>query len=154
MVTPRPRYGERPLTEVREPDTETGGGESAASRTVSLELDEFGMEAFAEFAKRQGAPTSRVAAMAARYYLADSGHAHPAWRVPSSAQPGGPERGHAPLRVELDAPTWEALLSEARRQSVDIGVLAAHAVLYFMTDIDSGRVAARMAEAMDERRGG
>jgi hypothetical protein len=142
------------LTEVREPDTETGGAQPAASRTVTLELAEFGMEAFAEFAKRQGASASRVAAMAARYYLADSDDKHPAWRVPSSTQKVAPERGHAGVRVELDGTTWDALLSEARRQSVDIGVLAAHAVLYFMTDVDSGRAAARMAAAMSGRRGG
>ena len=122
------------------------------SQTLTLEMDEFGREALSDFAQRQGASASRVAAMAARYYLADSDAEHPARRVPPYAQKAESERLRAGVRVELDDGSWSALREEAGRQHVDIGVLAAHAVLYFMTDVDSGRVAERMADAMTERR--
>lgn len=154
MVPPRARFGERLLIEEREPEAQTGGAQSKMSRTVTLELDDFGMEAFIDFAHRQGASTSRVAAMAARYYLADADDEQSAWRVPGSAHTIASERGRAAVRVELDGATLDALLREARRQSVDLGVLAAHAVLYFMTDVDSGRVAARTAQAISDRRDG
>jgi hypothetical protein len=124
------------------------------SHTLTLELDEFGAEAFADFAQRQGASTSRMAAMAARYFLADAGNEQAVWRVPGSARRVASELGHAGVRVEVDGATRDALLLEARRQGVDIGVLAAHAVLYFMADVRSGRVAARLVQATGERRGG
>ena len=121
------------------------------SPTLTLKMDDFAMEALADFAQRQGASASRVVALAARYYLADSEHEHPAWRVPRSAQKAESERPPAGIGIELDEGSWRALREEAGRQHVDIGVLAAHAVLYFMTDVDSGRVAERMADAMTER---
>jgi hypothetical protein len=121
------------------------------SRSLTLEMDAFGSEEFAEFAERQGGSVSSVAMLAARYYLADSDDRQPAWRVPSSAPGVERERPHAGVKVEVDDATWNALLQEARRQGVDICVLAAHAVLYFMTDVDSGRVARRMADVVAER---
>ena len=152
MVLSRPRYGARLLTKCGSPTAETGGAQGTTSQTVTLELDEFGAEEFADFAQRQGASTSRVAAMAARYFLADAGDERP--RVPGFAHTVASELGHGGVRVELDGATWDALLLEARRQRVDIGVLAAHAVLYFMTEVHSGRVAARLGQATGERRGG
>jgi hypothetical protein len=122
------------------------------SRSLTLAMDAFGSEAFAEFAERQGGSVSRVATTAARYYLADPDDDQPGWPVPSSARRVERERPQAGVRVEVDDATWNALLREARRQGVDIRVLAAHAVLYFMADVESGRVAQRMADAVAERR--
>jgi hypothetical protein len=140
------------LTQVGVRETKTGGAKHAMSRSLTLAMDPFGSEAFAEFAERQGASVSRVATLAARYYLADSEDRQPAWRIPSSARRVERERPHAGVRVEVDDATWNALLHEARRQGVDICVLAAHAVLYFMADVDSGRVAQRMADVVADRR--
>ena len=123
------------------------------SRSLTLAMDAFGSEALADFAQRQGGSASRVATVAARYYLADPDDDHPGWPVPSSARTAEQERQHGGVPVvEVDESTWSALLLEARRQGVDIGVLAAHAVLYFMADVDSGRVAERIADAVAERR--
>ena len=114
-------------------------------------MDEFGLEALTELAELQGGSASRVARLAAHYYLADSDDERPAWRVPSFADKVEPQRRRAGVRVELDDATWEALVQEARRQGVDICVLATHAVLYFMVDVDSGRVAQRMGESVTKR---
>lgn len=122
------------------------------SRTLTLEMDAFGLEAFTELAERHGGSASRVARMAAHYYLADSDDGPPAWRVPSFGPGSEPERRRTSIPVELDDSTWEALLQEARSQGVDISALAAHAVLYFMADVDSGRVAKRMDDSVAERR--
>jgi hypothetical protein len=123
------------------------------ARSLTLEMDEFGFEAFTELAERQGGSASRVVTMAAQYYLADSDDERPAWRVPSFAHKVEPERRRAGVRIELDDATWDALVQEAGRQEVDICVLAAHAVLYFIADVDSGRVAQRMGDFVAERHG-
>jgi hypothetical protein len=123
------------------------------SRSLTLEMDTFGLEAFTELAESQGSSASRLVRMAAHYYLADADDGRPEWRVPSFAHGVEPERRHAGVPVELDDATWNALVEEARRQGVDIGVLAAHAVLYFMADVDSGRVAQRMGDSVTERPG-
>jgi hypothetical protein len=115
-------------------------------------MDTFGLEAFAEFAERQGTSLNRVATLAAHYYLGDADYREPAWQPPKSRRNAEGDRREPGARIELDRATWDALLHEARRQGVDIGVLAAHAILYFMTDVYSGRVAQRMAHAVVEPR--
>jgi hypothetical protein len=151
MVLPRRRYGEGSVTTVGAPATETGGAERAMARSLTLEMDVFGLQALTELADRQGGSASRLARMAAQYYLAEAGDGRPAWRVPSFAHEVEPARPHGGVQVELDDGTWDALVQEADRQGVDIGVLAAHAVLYFMADVDSGRVAQRMGDSVTER---
>ena len=141
------------MTQVGAPATETGGAEHAMARSLTLEMDEFGLDALADLAERQGGSASRVVTMAAQYYLGDSDRERPAWRVPSFAHKAEPERHCKAVEVELDDATWDALVQEARRQKVDICVLTAHAVLYFIADVDSGRVAQRMGDSVAERRG-
>jgi hypothetical protein len=122
------------------------------SRTLNLEMDPFGLQAFTELAERHGGSASSVARMAAHYYLADSSGERPAWRVPAFARGAEPKRRRTDVRVELDDATWSALFQEARRQGVGICALATHAVLYFISDVDTGRVAERMDDSLAERR--
>jgi hypothetical protein len=53
------------------------------------------------------------------------------------------------LNVELDDETWRALAVEADRQGVLPEVLCVHALLYFVADVDSGRLAERLGHALD-----
>ena len=53
------------------------------------------------------------------------------------------------FQVELDDATWGALSEEADRQGVSTELLAMHALLYFLADIDSGRVAELLEDALD-----
>lgn len=55
------------------------------------------------------------------------------------------------VTVELGGFTWERLQSEAERQGVSIEELVAHAVLYFLADFDSGRIARRIPPRDAER---
>ena len=121
------------------------------SRELTLEMDAFGVQAFTDLADREGGSTSRALRMAARYYLGDSENERPAWRVPNWAHEDESKRRYPGIRVELDEPTWSALVREARRQRVAIGALASHAVLYFIADLDSGRVAQRIGDSVSER---
>ena len=54
------------------------------------------------------------------------------------------------VKVRLDGETWQALQVEAERQDVSAADLTRHAVLYFLADLDSGRVADRLGTALKE----
>ena len=118
------------------------------SRELTLEMDAFGVQAFTELAEREGGSTSRALRMAVHYYLGDPENQRPVWRVPDSPDGGMLEIGPAGVRVEVDEATWSALVGEARRQRVEPGALASHAVLYFIADLDSGRVAQRIGDSL------
>jgi len=49
-------------------------------------------------------------------------------------------------RPSLPARRWDALEEEALRQGLDAELLAEHALLYFLADLDSGRVGARLEQ--------
>jgi hypothetical protein len=53
--------------------------------------------------------------------------------------------------LELEDFGYEALVDEARRQDVPIEELLAHAVMYYLADLDSGRIAARVLRAPREK---
>jgi hypothetical protein len=48
------------------------------------------------------------------------------------------------LTVHLDGFAWEALERESAGQGVSPGELARFAILYYLADVDSGRVARRI----------
>ncbi len=58
---------------------------------------------------------------------------------------GGPD-AHAAhrLTLDLDSFAWEALAEESAQLSVSIEELASFAVLYYLADRDSGRIARRL----------
>jgi hypothetical protein len=49
-----------------------------------------------------------------------------------------------PLALTLDAFAWEALLQESAALGVPVDELAVFAILYYLADLDSGRVARRI----------
>lgn len=83
---------------------------------------------------------------AIRYYLGDSESGRPAWRVPRLARSASFARA---LEIELDDSLHEELERESRRQQVTVDLLATHALLYFLADLNAGRVAARLGDAMN-----
>jgi hypothetical protein len=116
------------------------------TKHVTLHIDEFGQHALERFSRDGKGSPAKAMRMAALYYLADRGTERPAWRVPHLAP--GSEPGQS-LPVEFDEDTWRALSSEAEQQGVAPEVLALHAVLYLLADIDSGRVAGMLEDALD-----
>ncbi len=59
------------------------------------------------------------------------------------------------LMLKLDEFAWEAIQDESARQGVSAEELVAFAVLYYIADCDSGRIARRItpAELRQERAG-
>jgi len=119
----------------------------AMPRDLTLPVGEFGQQALQRFARGRGRSADAAVRTAVMYYLADGDSGRAARRLPSLGE-GAPQ---APsLNVTLDDATWAALAEEAEQQGVTPEALAVHAVLYLVADMDSGRLAELLAEAVDE----
>lgn len=118
------------------------------TRDVTLHVDDFGQHALERFTRRGEGSMARAVRMASIYYLNDRDAGRPAWRVPRLEGDSHPSKR---LRIELDDATWAALSEEADRQGVPTDLLALHALLYYLADIDSGRVAALLEDALENQ---
>jgi hypothetical protein len=116
------------------------------TRDVTLQVDDFGQHALERFTRHSEGSMANAVRMASIYYLNDRDSRRPAWRVPHLAGESQPSQR---LRIELDEATWAALSVEADRQGVPTDLLALHALLYYLADIDSGRVAAMIEDALE-----
>ena len=116
-------------------------------KALTFQLDRFAREALEEFVRREHHSRSAAVRVASLYYLADREHRRLGWFAPRciTASPGAAE-----VRVRLDNETWRALQAEAERQDVSAPELTRHAVLYFLADVDSGRVAERLENALQK----
>jgi hypothetical protein len=115
-------------------------------KSVILRLDRFGQEALDEYVRETGGSRAAVLHTAVRYYLGDAASGRAAWRVPRLAREATFARK---LELELDEDVHSRLEAEARRQEVSADLLAAHAVIYYLTDLDTGRAAARLGAAIE-----
>jgi hypothetical protein len=116
------------------------------TKDVTLSLDDFSRHAVDRFTRLgKGSPADALRT-ASLYYLRERDADRPGWRVPRFA--AAQQAGHA-LTVELDDATWNALAGEADLQRVSLEALAMHAILYFLADVDSGRVGTQLEDAFD-----
>lgn len=111
-------------------------------RLLRLSLGEFGASTLEGEAERLSVSPAELGRQAVRYYLSDRGSGRMALRVPRLAGGGGEPA--LELEVELDDDAWRELEGEARRQGVSLERLLEHAVVYFLSDLDAGRVERRM----------
>jgi hypothetical protein len=118
------------------------------SRDVTLAVGEFGREAFDRFTELRTGSAESAMTTAALYYLADRDSGRAGWPVPSFGADG--DRDASTMNVTLDDVTWAALVEEAERQGVTPETLGVHALLYFLADFDSGRVADRLGDELEE----
>jgi hypothetical protein len=110
---------------------------------LTLSLEEFGASTLVGKAERYSVSTTRLAQQAVRYYLSDRDSGRMALRVPRLSQ----ERARQPaleLTLDLDADSWNELKQEAERQEVSVERLLEHAIIYFLADLDAGRVERRV----------
>jgi hypothetical protein len=118
---------------------------SGKMKSVHVRLDRFGQEALEEHVRRSGESQADTLDVAVRYYLGDSGSGRLAWRVPRHYMERNPDDE---LELELDDDLHGELRRESRRQRVSPDVLAMHALMYYLADLDSGRAAARLGDAI------
>ena len=123
------------------------GARKVEKRTVTLEFDEFGHGALEEQTRHFGISSAEFLQTAAVYYLADIESGRAATRVPSI--PSSPQaKDRATMELELETSAWHALGDEAQRQQVRLERLLEHAFIYFLADLDAGRVTTRILESL------
>jgi hypothetical protein len=115
-------------------------------KRMTLRLDGFGREALDDYSRESGGTHGTVLHTALRYYLDDPESGRAAWRLPQLVRTAKLPRT---LELEIDEDLYRELEEEAQHQEVAPDVLATHAVLHFLTDIDTGRVAARLGDAIN-----
>jgi hypothetical protein len=113
---------------------------------VTLRLDRFGQDALEGYLRGTGGSHATALRTAVRYYLSDAESGRAAWRVPRLAR--GPVFTGA-FEIELEDDLHAELERESRRQEVTADLLATHALMYFLGDLDTGRAAARLGDAMN-----
>jgi hypothetical protein len=117
-------------------------------RRLMLHVDEFALEALERNVAVQGGSTAAIVRTAVLYYLAERDSGRQAWRYPRFARQDRPGGGR---EVEMDEEIWAALDEEAGRQGVEPSQLAGHACLFFLADLDSGRLAGKLEGILEDR---
>ena len=115
-------------------------------KRVNVRLDRFGQEALEEHLRGTGGSEADALDVAVRYYLGDAGSGRVAWRVPRKTTRPDPDEQ---IELELDDELHGELRRESRRQHVSPDLLAMHALMYYLADLDSGRAAARLGDAIN-----
>jgi hypothetical protein len=115
-------------------------------KSVIVRLDRFGQEALEEHLRGTGESESDALDVAVRYYLGDADSGRMAWKVPRKNTRVDPEDE---IELELDDDLHGQLRRESRRQHVSPDLLAMHALMYYLADLDSGRAAARLGDAIN-----
>jgi hypothetical protein len=115
-------------------------------KSVNVRLDRFGQEALEEHLRATGESESDALDLAVRYYLGDADRGRLAWKVPRKTTRPDPADE---IELEVDDDLHAELRRESRRQHVSPDMLAMHALMYYLADLDSGRAAARLGDAMN-----
>jgi hypothetical protein len=114
-------------------------------RLLTLSLEEFGASTLEAEADRYSVSPAELGRHAVRYYLSDRDSGRMALRVPRlSEDPAG--KPALELRLDFEPDTWRELEQEAKRQQVSVERLLEHAIVYFLADLDAGRVERRMLD--------
>jgi hypothetical protein len=111
---------------------------------LTLRLAPFEREALDVYAASERVPAERVVLTAVLYYLRERDAGRSTWRISSTRAPGT----DGILAIDLGEATGGTLAREAGAQGVEPEELARHALLFFLADVDSGRVAGRVAQAL------
>ena len=120
---------------------------------MTLDAEGFARAALENVARTYALSTEELVVHAVRYYLGGRRSGRSSYPVPASLLITQTEPADTfGLDLDLDAGTWRQLDSECRRQGVAFEQLVAHAVLYLIADLDSGRAAHRIVnESADAR---
>jgi hypothetical protein len=115
-------------------------------KSVNVRLDSFGQEALEEHMRVTGESETDALDVAVRYYLGDADSGRVAWKVPRKTTRADPAEE---IELQLDDDLHAQLRRESRRQHVSPDMLALHALMYYLADLDSGRAAARLGDAIN-----
>ena len=116
-------------------------------RTKPVRLGLFTRASLEEQAARRGTELSELVHAALVYYFADHDSGRPGWRVPRFA--ATPQDAES-LELELTDEEWDSLAYEARRQDADVERLVEHLTLYYLADLEAGRITARILRSLGD----
>jgi hypothetical protein len=111
---------------------------------LTLRLAPFEREALDVYAASQRVPAERIVLTAVLYYLRERDADRSTWQTPAT-RPSGTD---GILAVDLGEAARGGVAREAGAQGVEPEELARHALLFFLADVQSGRVAGRLAQAL------
>jgi hypothetical protein len=117
------------------------------TRIVTLQLEGFVRSSLDRLTRRAEDSPQLGVRTAILYYLGNREEGPPGWHAPRFRVGSKNVRGEG---VAVDDETWAALEAEAGRQGVTPGRLAEHAVLFYLADLESGRIAERLGAALQE----
>jgi hypothetical protein len=118
-------------------------------RTKRVRLGGFTRTSLEEQADRRGVGVSVLLRQAIVYYSADRGSGRRGWRLPRFASCDSTSGARA-IDVELSDQDWETLADEATFQDADEDRLLQHLSLYYLADLEAGRVAERILRAIED----
>jgi hypothetical protein len=124
----------------------TRGQQAAVTRDLRLALGGFAGSALLSEAERHGLTPNELVALAAEHYAGELGSTRMANRLPRV--PFGDETSERlSFHLELRPETWRVLERHAREEGASVELVLEHAALQLVSDLDSGRVAARVASS-------
>lgn len=97
-------------------------------------------------AERHGLSVAELVALAAEHFAGDLASPRMANRLPR-VPVAGESAERLVFHVELHPETWRLLERHARDEDASLELVVEHATLQLLADLDSGRVAARVAGA-------
>ena len=106
---------------------------------ISLGFDEFGWSALQDQAHADGLELDQLIDLACSYYESQLGSDRTAMRVPRFERSAGGREDRV-LQLEMGAETRGRLEQEALRQGVGLERLLEHAAMFYLADLDAGRV--------------
>lgn len=120
-------------------------------RNLELALTDFSRNSLEHEARRYGLSVSTLIARAAVYYVSERESDRLAARVPRfhRGAPAGSANPALPVTIELRAREWRDLDLGAASEDLSVERLLEHAILLFLADLDSGRVAARLLNSAE-----
>ena len=110
---------------------------------ISIRFDEFGWSELEREASAEGLQLDRLVSLACAYYKSELANERMATLVPRFDQSAA-ERETRTLELELDAESLRLLEQEAERQELALERLIEHAAIFYLADLDAGRVATRV----------
>ena len=110
---------------------------------ISITFDEFGWSVLEGEARAEGLELDRLVSLACAYYKSELATERTATLVPRFDQSAA-ERETRLLELELDAQSLRLLEQEAEDQELELERLIEHAAIFYLADLDAGRVAERV----------
>ncbi len=115
-------------------------------KSRTLYVNEFALERLEASVELEGVTAAVLVRAAVLYYLSERDSGRTAWAYPGFARGEQPEA----REVQVDEEIAAALEVEADRQEVEPSELVGHACLYLLADLDSGRLAGRLASILED----